>query len=425
MKTNEDYLSDERTNLNIQLSQPIIIIGDIGRWNGRVMGYKTIDSGNIKDCLYSDTDYTEWYVDKYGDLRADAAHHDGTNHYLYRVFKDTATESQVENLKYKLYKGKATRADITRITRRLGDEIAAVYGFHIPKQRTSQLKGQSGSIGHLRGNFGSGEQFYTTWDEHNGRLKTPEFSSELDDVINKLRSNAHGLLKSRRSMADFARKIPESSLKGAYTTEYGFRVDTEKFSYLLRCNPTQEDYNFYCFCYQREWLNDHLDRAKQDIRFIDSGYKELFRLPDGEQITIISVNGQKRDFTCRYIDEAHLEVGNSLYHICEFAERMERSGSTYQPKEIPLPRECLSTLPSSGEMIMITRYQKGYTPRSIQKSPEENRVLVDRYNKNNGISKAQEVAMVAGSLFGWDTPAAKPKNYDENGKAIKPKEKER
>ena len=58
VETNKDYLSDERANLNIQLSQPIIIIGDIGRWNGRVMGYKMIDSGNIKDCLYSDTDYT-------------------------------------------------------------------------------------------------------------------------------------------------------------------------------------------------------------------------------------------------------------------------------------------------------------------------------------------------------------------------------
>lgn len=291
--------------------------------------------------------------------------------------------------------------------------------------QSSQLKGQTGSIGHLRGDFGSGEQFYTSWFEHNSRLKTPEFSSELDDVINELRNNSCGLLKSRRSMVEFARNNPESSFKGAYTTEYGFRVDTEKHSYLLRCNPTQGDYNFYCFCYQREWLDDHIDRARRDIRFIDSGYKDLFKLPDGEQITIISADGQKRDFICRYIDEAHLEVGNNLYHICEFAGRMERSGSTYQPKEIPLPRECLSTLPSSGEMILITRYQKGYTPRSIQKSPEENRAIVDRYNKNNGISKAQEAAMVAGSMFGWDTPAAKPKNYDENGKAIKPKEKER
>ena len=136
-ETNYDYLSDERVNLNVQLSQPIIVIGDIGRWNGRVMGYKMIDSGNIKDCLYSDTDMTEWYVDRYGDLRADAVHHDGTNHYLYRVFKDTASPEQIERLQEKIYYGKATRADITRVTKRLGDEIAAVYGFHIPKQRTA------------------------------------------------------------------------------------------------------------------------------------------------------------------------------------------------------------------------------------------------------------------------------------------------
>ena len=140
-ETNYDYLSDERLNLNVQLSQPIIVIGDIGRWNGRVMGYKDIPSGNIRDCLYADTDYTEWYVDQYGDLRADATHHDGTNHYLYRAFKDGVSETQMENLRDKIYHGKATRADITRLTRRLGDEIAAVYGFDIPKQRTPQERG--------------------------------------------------------------------------------------------------------------------------------------------------------------------------------------------------------------------------------------------------------------------------------------------
>lgn len=142
VETNADYLDDERTNLNIRLSQPIIVIGDIGRWNGRVMGYKVIDSGNIKDCLYSDTDFTEWYVDKYGDFRADAIHHDGTNHYLYRVFKDSATDTQKDNLLCKIYDGKATRADITRVTKRLGDEIANVYGWNIPKQRTTQERSE-------------------------------------------------------------------------------------------------------------------------------------------------------------------------------------------------------------------------------------------------------------------------------------------
>ena len=47
--TNDDYLDDERCNLNIQLSQPILVIADLGLWNGRRMGYKEIESGNIRD----------------------------------------------------------------------------------------------------------------------------------------------------------------------------------------------------------------------------------------------------------------------------------------------------------------------------------------------------------------------------------------
>lgn len=155
----------------------------------------------------------------------------------------------------KIYRGKATRADITRVTRRLGDEIAALRLFYTEAEgftgkecemmelpirqlyyderkytyaQSQQLRGQTGSIGHLRGDFGSGgQEFYTSWDEHNSRLKTPEFSSELDEVINALRSEEYGLLKSRPGMAQFARKYPDSAFKGSYTTEHGFRVDTE------------------------------------------------------------------------------------------------------------------------------------------------------------------------------------------------------
>ncbi len=142
---NNSYLDDERCNLNIQLSQPILVIGDLGLWHGRRMGYKDIPSGNIRDCLYSDTDYTTWYVDHLGDLRCDAVHHDGTNHYLYRVFKDGVRESQIDLLKDKIYRGIATRGDITRITRRLGDDIAKVYGFSIsrPRQQAAEQRARA------------------------------------------------------------------------------------------------------------------------------------------------------------------------------------------------------------------------------------------------------------------------------------------
>ena len=136
---NGDYLDDERVNLNIQLSQPILVIGDLGLWYGRRSGYKEIESGNIRDCLYADTDYSTWYVDRLGDLRCAAIHHDGTNHYLYRAYKDGVRESQIDLLKDKLYRGIATRADVTRITRRLGDDIARVYGFSIPRARQAPV----------------------------------------------------------------------------------------------------------------------------------------------------------------------------------------------------------------------------------------------------------------------------------------------
>ena len=126
---NNEYLEDERVNLDIQLDRPILVIADLGLWNGRFSGYKEIGSGRISDCLYSNTDYCTWYVDGYGDLRCDAVHHDGTNHYLYRTYKENVSDTQIENLKNKIYEGTVTRRDITRITCRIGDAIASVYGL--------------------------------------------------------------------------------------------------------------------------------------------------------------------------------------------------------------------------------------------------------------------------------------------------------
>ena len=46
---------------------------------------------------------------------------------------------------------------------------------------------------------------------------------------------------------------------------------------------------------------------------------------------LLPLGGEKSERTCRYIDEYHAEIGNNLYHICEFAERMEQNGATYEP----------------------------------------------------------------------------------------------
>ena len=153
--------------------------------------------------------------------------------------------------------------------------------------QSSQLQGQTGNIGYLRGDFGSsGDQFYTTWFDTRPQWKSDEFKRDLDDVINALRSEEYGLLQSRSQMVRYGRENKESEMQGAYTTEFGFRADTEKYAFVLRCNPTRGDYNFYCLCYVKEWLDKHIEEANRDIRFIDSHYKELFRIPDGGKVQI-------------------------------------------------------------------------------------------------------------------------------------------
>lgn len=128
----DEYLKDvlcfERMNLNIDVNSPIIAIADLGLWDGRHTGYKELRSSNISDCLYSDDEYMEWYCDAY-DFRANGSHHDGNNHYLYRKRKESISDEQWEVFLWKLYKGEASRRDITRYTDSLMPYIAKVYGW--------------------------------------------------------------------------------------------------------------------------------------------------------------------------------------------------------------------------------------------------------------------------------------------------------
>lgn len=302
--------------------------------------------------------------------------------------------------------------------------------------QSQQLMMQTGSIGHLRGDFsGSDGSFYTGWFDHVDSRKTEAFKAELDDVINALRFDEQygSLLKNRAFMQKCGWNQPDSAFEGSYTTEYGFRADTDNFSYLLRCNPTKGDYNFYCWCFEKQWLNRHLQQAQKGIRFIDPNYKELFRIPDGDKIRITAPDGKSRDCVCRYIDDCHVEVNCgfdnlNLYHICQFAELMERNQNTVIPIRSSLPENCFSTLPSTGQMIAIKRGEQGYqelSSESVLRTPEEQRSYIEMLNERVGISKAQEAAMLAGSMFGWAVPAADPKNYDENGQPIRPHRKDR
>lgn len=51
--------------------------------------------------------------------------------------------------------------------------------------QSMQLEGQTGTIGHLRGDFATtGYGFYTTWFDTRPQWKSDEFKADLDTVIN-------------------------------------------------------------------------------------------------------------------------------------------------------------------------------------------------------------------------------------------------
>ena len=296
-------------------------------------------------------------------------------------------------------------------------------------RNSQQISSQTGLIGYLRADMGTnGNEFWSTWNDYRKDLKTDDFKSEFDDVINSFREKGQ-FLSDRQTLSQFcddSQNALEFGERYGAGRDYGVRVNTQDYAYLMRLNPHKGEYNLYCYCYRKDWLDHHLERARRGIRFINPHYKELFRIPDGDHIRITYPDGSHKDRTCRYIDDSHVEVDNNLYHICEFAEIMESNGNTVVPLRASLPDQCYTFVEGLNMIAIINKGELGYTDaKSANGRPIENRAMVDKLNAQLGVTKAQYAAMKQGSRFGFDKPDADPKSYDENGQAIKPKQKDR
>ena len=308
---------------------------------------------------------------------------------------------------------------------RCAKENEMIYTF----AQSQQLYMQTGCIGYLRGDFGHGNEFYTSWFDTAPFRKTPEFQSEFNEVITAFRYDPQyrGILHNFEDMKMLCTTRPQSKMPERLKEHsYAFRADTEKHAYLIRLFPQKGDYNFYIYAYQREHFERHLEKAARGIRFITPDYEERFTIPDGDQILITTSDGAETTRTCRYIDDYHLEVGNNLYHICEFAERMEQNGNTVIPLRSSLPEQCYVFVQTENCVGIVKKGESGFYRTDIQGGkPSETNALVNEMNQKLGLSKGQAEAMKAGSMFGWDTPAADPKNYDDKGRADLKKARDR
>lgn len=127
---NDEYLGDERANLDVDVPTSIVAFADMGLWHGRRDGWRVLWSQrNISDVLDFDllgrsVEYAEWFVDD-GDLQARGAHHDGTNWYVFRRLRDDLTDDDLERIESL----EVTSEELMDMTVSLAPDVCNVYGW--------------------------------------------------------------------------------------------------------------------------------------------------------------------------------------------------------------------------------------------------------------------------------------------------------
>lgn len=158
-----------------------------------------------------------------------------------------------------------------------------------------------------------GDFAYTVFDRQT-RQKTAEGRISLDDVLDGI-DPTHGHLAAARAAAIGAAGLQSGPLGGSDVAQVGL--------------TSLKDFRDSDIRRRSIWEPETL--PKDDIRFINSGYDEQFRLPNGGKI---EVEYPDRTFSarCEYIDDYHTYVGSEVYHICQFAEVLERGGGVCRPE---------------------------------------------------------------------------------------------
>lgn len=160
-----------------------------------------------------------------------------------------------------------------------------------------------------------GDFEYAVFDKQT-KEKTAEGKVSLDDVLDGI-DPTHDHLAAARAAAIGAVGLQSGPLGGSDVAQVGL--------------TSLKDFRDSDIRRRSIWEPETL--PKDDIRFINSGYDEQFRLPNGGKI---EVEYPDRTFSarCEYIDDYHTYVGSEVYHICQFAEVLERGGGVCRPEPV-------------------------------------------------------------------------------------------
>lgn len=81
---------------------------------------------------------------------------------------------------------------------------------------------------------------------------------------------------------------------------------------------------------------------------------------------------------------------------------------------------CYTYVRTENVIGIIRKGESGYYKTDILecngiKTNDEAAAFVDELNEDLGLTKGEVKAMEHGSMFGWDTPAADPENWNDDG----------
>lgn len=134
------------------------------------------------------------------------------------------------------------------------------------------------------------------------------------------------------------------------------------------------------------------------------------------------IGGQAGDGAGESFEQREIGVGGGMQIYAHLWQSKGWSIMTEQDRFDPhfserLPDLCFSVLPEDDSLICITRGAGYQVLADGSEKPGLNRYMADYSNRERGVSKAQEQAMLGGCLQGWDSPAANPTQYNEQGQA--------
>lgn len=123
-------IDDERMNLSTKKAKrDIIVIADLGLWDGRHMGYKVLSAGSLSELfsVVQGDSFKLYYDDETDNVVMEDSHHDGTNVY---TFREAKAKVDYDGLLDLIYYEKATDEDIDRYTTPLGKYVRKIYGWN-------------------------------------------------------------------------------------------------------------------------------------------------------------------------------------------------------------------------------------------------------------------------------------------------------